>query len=220
MNLLQAVSSLLLELQLSSSFISLWPSQAVHCLSHSALYKWYNQTLCPTILARKLRQACLFQICTFCLELTACCSPWNQHHKLFQNSPQNSPFPLHLDPRAQPERIEWSCLCMQVYAFVWVSEWVSEWVRECVCVCVCVCVRVCVCVCVRVCVCVFLCMRVCGCECVCVGGLFVKRFYWWNYFVVISIFSNLLIYRCIIVVVVSILCDCVIQFLLVVWRVS
>ena len=138
------VASLICRWFLSSSSMSLWPSQSIHCLLHSVLYKWYNQTLCPTILARALPRACFFQICTFYLELTACCSPWKQHDKLFQNSP----FPLHLDPYAQPEWIEWSRLCMQVYAFVWVSEWVNEYVCVCECVCMCVCVCVCLCMCV------------------------------------------------------------------------
>ena len=144
-NSLQAVSSLLQKLQLSSSFISLWPSQSVHCLLHSAFYKWYNQTLRPPILAWALQQACYFQICTLsgthCLLLSVKLTP-----QTLSKLTSKLTFSTPSRPCAQPERIELNCLHLQVYAFVCVCERERESVCVCVCVCVCGCECVCVCV--------------------------------------------------------------------------
>ena len=96
------------------SFNFLLPSYFSDLLSpYSVLYKWYNQTLCSMIAARALLQACFFQICTFCLELTASWSLWNKHHKLFPNSPQNLPFPLLLDLVPSLNKLNW------VVSIVW-----------------------------------------------------------------------------------------------------
>ena len=144
-NPLQAVSfPLQQELRHSSSFIIiyLWPSQFIHCLSHTTPCRWYNQTASPTLSAQAVWQTCIFQICTFCVELSACWSPWNLHHRLFQNLSQNSPFALLLDlvPGLNESNLELD---------VHVCKHTPLGMCVCVCACLCICVHVCACVCVR-----------------------------------------------------------------------
>ena len=163
----QAVSSLLQKHQHSPSFISLWSSQSVQCLSHSALCRRYNQAVCPTLSAQEVRQACFFQICSFSLELTALLISVKLTPHTFSKLTSKLTFSAPSRPLC-PAWTNWMELSMYASLCLCASEWVSEWVSESVCVivCVCLCVRVCVCVCVCLCMCVWVWMCVCGwCFC-------------------------------------------------------